>query len=889
MHSILDEPRLYSLKNLDNNVNLDSPGEIQEEFSKFIESKNESYTASASIENLPSHNPVVINGNSDFVNNSDWSGLGTVENPFRFNGFHIVTNGTSGVNISNTDSFFIIENVLVEGADNPGSGAFYFENVSNGVLINNTAIQSNSGFYLWNSQYNSFSNNIADQNFNGYYVRNSQANSLVNNTATNGNYGFHLSNSQSNTLINNTATDSSYGYFLSGSDSNSLLENKAFINSVYGICLIVSNSNTLDRNIASNNGNSGFLLSGSDSNICTNNTAKMNYYGFNLPINSNNNIFSYNLATQNVDFGILFLSASGSNYIDRNEFVNNNGAGVQAYDNTSDNIFAYNYWDDWTNPDIDGNLIVDTPYNIEGHANSTDNLSLVEYFVVQYINLIDPLNSNYLNSSAVVSIKISLPIILEQVEYNWNGNGNATILWGFNSSYTIAYPLPPVDGMHTLTVYAKDSFLRWHTRQFCFYVDDVIPSILNSGYTNNSFQKSASFIELNITDNLAGISHVWYTWDDNETANTISPPYKIPLISPEGKHILIVNANDTAGNKAKFKLVFYTDDTPPDIQLQNILNASVFQSGTPIQLFISGTEENLIYHWDTSQNVTSSISYSPVLPSGDGIHQLNLYLNDSAGNEIYVSYYFITDDTAPEIILNNPEHNAKLRSGTSINLTVVDDNEITRVFFNWDNGENSTLESPYDLLLVTGDEEHLLTVYAQDEAGNWAKSTFKFTTSDNPSDIIPILSVLILIALLISSSLLYRRSVSWRGKIEHILVLTKSGLPLYSQSLQKDELKADVVLAGGALVGISSMASEITQAAHVKLIKQENYCIMLEEGEYIILAILIRNEEKSIRNRMQKIISEFETLHERELKTDMISDSEPFEPTKTMVEKYFIK
>ncbi|MHA2094919.1 MAG: hypothetical protein ACW98F_09865, partial [Candidatus Hodarchaeales archaeon] len=91
-----------------------------------------------------------------------------------------------------------------------------------------------------------------------------------------------------------------------------------------------------------------------------------------------------------------------------------------------------------------------------------------------------------------------------------------------------------------------------------------------------------------------------------------------------------------------------------------------------------------------------------------------------------------------------------------------------------------------------------------------------------------------------------------------------------------------------ALVGISFLSSEITQASQVKVIKQDNYCIMLEEGEKIILAVMIKAEAKSLRKRMVDFISDFESLFEKDLKNEM-SDSEDFESTSTVVEKFFIK
>jgi hypothetical protein len=611
----------------------------------------------------------------------------------------------------------------------------------------------------------------------------------------------------------------------------------------------------------------------------------MNVYGFNFYINCDNNILAKNSLLYNTEYGIILLESCTSNFVDRNQFISNNGTGVQAYDNGSSNTFGFNYWNDWTNPDIDENQIVDLPYSIEGIANNMDYYPLV-IFSVKFITLINQNNNDYLQSGTQIEVKVHLPYVLDQIKYNWDGLSNITILLGSNTSNIFDTELPASNSEHTLTVYAQDDFTNWYSQKFHFFIDDDKPIIINNEFDNDTYQRSGYLINLSVGDDLAGISRVWYMWDNNGTFYSLFDPYTLPLISSDGWHTLAIYANDTAGNVAELSLVFNTDDTPPDIELSNQLNDSVHKSGTPIDLLITNSDGNLMYHWDSDINKTVVASFDPLLPSGEGSHHLYLYASDSLGNWQSKTYYFISDNTAPDIILASPSHNAILPSRSLINLTLFDTNNISKVLFNWENTGNITLESPYDVLLATGDGEHILTVYALDEAGNWAMATFMFTTSNTSSDVFLIFFGIIGMLSLIFSLFLYRRSTRWRGMIEHIIVLTKSGLPIYNQALQKEELKADVSLAGGALVGISSLSSEITQASHLKVIKQENYCIMLEEGSKIILAVLIKEEMKSLRKRMIGFISDFESNF-KELLNEEIHDSDAFDPSKVNTEKYF--
>lgn len=73
-----------------------------------------------------------------------------------------------------------------------------------------------------------------------------------------------------------------------------------------------------------------------------------------------------NLHVRNQNHKILLenfhkrLSSSENNTIKFNNFIENNLAGVsQAYDDGSNNVFIFNYWDDWTNPDNNADSIVE--------------------------------------------------------------------------------------------------------------------------------------------------------------------------------------------------------------------------------------------------------------------------------------------------------------------------------------------------------------------------------------------------------------------------------------------------------------------------------------------------------------------------------------------------
>ncbi|MFX0061853.1 MAG: hypothetical protein ACFFC7_06665, partial [Candidatus Hermodarchaeota archaeon] len=180
--------------------------------------------------------------------------------------------------------------------------------------------------------------------------------------------------------------------------------------------------------------------------------------------------------------------------------------------------------------------------------------------------------------------------------------------------------------------------------------------------------------------------------------------------------------------------VFTTDDTNPIITLNNPASPSVQQSGTTIDLNVMDPNglTLVVYNWDGSTNTTLSSPYDVTLPEGDGDHTLRIYARDTAGNWASLTFIFTTDDTTPTILLISPEEGSTSLSGTEILLRVEDTHTVSQVVYNWDSNANTTLLPPYDaitdIFLPSAPGSHVLRVYAQDQAGNWASATYIFIT-----------------------------------------------------------------------------------------------------------------------------------------------------------------
>ncbi|MFX0137176.1 MAG: SBBP repeat-containing protein [Candidatus Hodarchaeota archaeon] len=314
------------------------------------------------------------------------------------------------------------------------------------------------------------------------------------------------------------------------------------------------------------------------------------------------------------------------------------------------------------------------------------------------------------------------------VWYNWDNSLNNISL---PISGPVALTIPMSAGLHTLKVYAINDEHYWTKTLFTFTVDVIPPLITLNEIVNNSYHQSGAVIDLSVTGSNGTYVYNW----DGTTNTTVSITIDPILPSSEGSHYLYVYASDDFDNWNSSVFTFITDDTPPSISLVDLLNNSVHQSNTQIDLTITGSNGSLTYRWDdSSTNKTVDSSQSPVLPKGDGTHYLYLYVSDEAGNWNSTHYVFITDDTAPEIILISPENGSTVDPNSVINITISE--SISQFMYHWDSDSNQTVTIGTQITVPTSSGRHLLYIYAVDSAGNEAKAVFEFVVpSDSNGDI----------------------------------------------------------------------------------------------------------------------------------------------------------
>jgi MFS family permease len=132
-----------------------------------------------------------------------------------------------------------------------------------------------------------------------------------------------------------------------------------------------------------------------------------------------------------------------------------------------------------------------------------------------------------------------------------------------------------------------------------------------------------------------------------------------------------------------------------------------------------------------------------------------------------------------------------------------------------------------------------------------------------------------------------RAERKWYEKVHTLLVISEGGLTLFEHRFVKESDGVDLDLTSGALTGISQLIPEITRRnTKVKIVKQENFSVMLEYTPMLTLALLTEEDLPVLRNKMQQFLAEFEAFFAN-LIENWNGDQIIFTPAKRLVKQIF--
>jgi parallel beta-helix repeat protein len=288
--------------------------------------------------------------NSNYVNYEDRSGGITVigsRNTLISNN-QVSNSKDLGIVLNNSvDS--IIETNTVTFSEQVGIAVLNSENSR--IRSNTVTNSSNSGIWMDFSIGTTVSDN---------WIWNSSAAGIANNDSGN--------TTINDNIIRDTALSGIYNIHATYAD----IFNNLILREGLGIAMIQSSKSNVTNNIVKESLNQGIGISQSQKILVIKNIVENNYKtGIHLEI-TEDTIITNNTVTNNTQYGLALGKESKNNQVRYNKFIGNNLPGHQSVDNGSNNLVEFNYWNEWTSPDMNSNGIVDKPYNIDGSALNRD-------------------------------------------------------------------------------------------------------------------------------------------------------------------------------------------------------------------------------------------------------------------------------------------------------------------------------------------------------------------------------------------------------------------------------------------------------------------------------------------------------------------------------------
>ncbi|HCB4955366.1 TPA: non-fimbrial adhesin SiiE [Salmonella enterica subsp. enterica serovar Bredeney] len=222
---------------------------------------------------------------------------------------------------------------------------------------------------------------------------------------------------------------------------------------------------------------------------------------------------------------------------------------------------------------------------------------------------------------------------------------------------------------------------------------------------------------------------------------------------PDGKHTLLVDVTDIAGNVAQETLQFTIDTTlrEPTIVLDpthdtgDDTNDNLTRINKPV--FIIGNVDNdvshIVVHIDgrdyTIENTGGNLTFTPDQPLSDGQHTISVTVTDIAGNTKTSAELQIEIDTQVQIDSvtlttdSGVNDHDNVTNATRPSFEIATPDDVTSVLVSFDGvnwtpvSKNAAGQWQFTAGSALPDGHYTLHVQATDRAGNTANSTLGFT------------------------------------------------------------------------------------------------------------------------------------------------------------------
>ena len=238
------------------------------------------------------------------------------------------------------------------------------------------------------------------------------------------------------------------------------------------------------------------------------------------------------------------------------------------------------------------------------------------------IEVVSPINNSYY-SKDLIDVEFMSQDELSEIDKNWFEYNNSKFEYNEFESFQFD------EGENNITFWSNDSLGNVANKTISFIVDTILPEIHVVSPLNNSYYNSSNLlIEFDSTDK-NDIDENWYQVNDDEIVFEDEDNIELE----NGKHNISFFSNDSAGNVAEKKINFIVDTKNPHLDIISPLSQNYTKSRDILLNFSTHDELSGIDSiWYNFEGKDRSYYFPFKERFYDGENELNVWVNDSAGN-----------------------------------------------------------------------------------------------------------------------------------------------------------------------------------------------------------------------------------------------------------------
>jgi parallel beta-helix repeat protein len=578
---------------------------------------------------LTPHDPILIDGNSGFTGLNSSTGVtrgsGTASDPYVIEGWEIIPSPGNGIEISNADVHFVIQDCYVHDGINVSGHAIRLYSCSNGTVMNCTCDENDVGFLLEYSEGNSLINNTCSSNNRGILVGYSGGNSIFNNTCSRNRCGIHILSSADNELSNNDLScNSREGMWLDLSVGTSMKNNRMTRDgiSIEGTSVEYWNTHDIDASNTVNGrpvyycrnmtgltvpaGAGQVILANCTNMVVEGQNLSMTRTGIELGFSSNNSILGNNCSrsssqgiflcvsdgnllinnncsdstSQDLNYHI-YLALSNSNTIMNNNCSGNNASGLGLISSNSNTILN-NLCRGCADCGID-------IFNSDSNTLSNNTCSSSQFGMKIAYSDGNLVLDNIFSNNAMYAVQIQLSssnTISNNIFLHNNGAGDTHSpghaqafdigsgnLWSWAGGYgnwwsdwTTPDDLPPF-GVVDIPYYIPRGVSDAYPLTSRPPLDTASPLVSIALPASDPFYTQSNSVDLS-GDSRENVGITSFTWSNAATggsgmvSGTTSWSVNGIALNP-GSNLIVVNASDSAGNHGSETITVVSDQNAP--------------------------------------------------------------------------------------------------------------------------------------------------------------------------------------------------------------------------------------------------------------------------------------------------------------------------------------